>query len=202
MKLKDLFNLRRPIKGLIGHHGLGRWWGNELTELDRTRILEVFHPTTAAADSLLEGDIYSSESPVAFLTNLAGWLRKDSDRTIGYKVLAKAEQLVGCSADVLDKHFFFQQKLEMHYRDRAIPSELAEAERACLCQVGISSAAAIAFQKESSGPLPEHAGYARLLRILKERGAMEEVLSLSERAKSEGWSGPWAEPVTSGPRHK
>jgi hypothetical protein len=153
----------------------------------------VFRPLGGGENPLLEGTISaSSESTLSFLTNLSGWFKKDGDRQIGYKILARAEQLVPGSASALDKHFFFQAKIEMHYCDRDNPYHRAEAEHACREQIAVASPAAAELAREFPGALPEHKGYKQLTIILKNRGATEEAIEIARRAQSEGWAGDWA----------
>lgn len=181
-----------PIRGEIGYHKLAEWWNATFTEDERKRILEVFRPLGGGENPLLEGTISaSSESSLSFLTNLSGWFKKDGDRQIGYKILAKAEQIVPASTSALDKHFFFQAKIEMHYCDRDNPQHLAEAEHACRKQIAVAGPAAREFAREFPGALPEHKGYKQLTIILANRGATGEAVEVARRAQSEGWSGDW-----------
>ena len=192
MGFLDIFQRHKPARGEIGYRKLDEWWSTAFTDTERKRILDVFKPLGAGDSSLLEGDILSSsESTLSFLTNLAGWFKKDTDRPIGYKILAKAEQVVPTSTSTLDCHFFYQAKIEMHYADRSDPRHLAEAESACRSQIAISNAAAKEFVNEFPGALPEHKGYKQLTIILHDRGAREEAIEVACRALSEGWSGDW-----------
>ena len=190
----DIFRRRNVIGGEIGYRELAVWWETAFTDEERKRILEMFRPLGGGENPLLQGTITkSSMSTLSFLSNLSGWFEKDSDRHIGYKILAKAEQLVPASLSVLDKHFFFQAKIETHYRDRKDPHHLAEAEHACREQIAIAGPAAAEFARESSGPLPEHYGYKQLTIILENRGAVTEAAEVSRRAQSEGWAGDWTQ---------
>lgn len=192
MSIFDLFQRRKVIRGEIGYHKLAERWYAAFTDDERKRILEVFRPLGGGENPLLEGTISaSSESALSFLTNLSGWFKKDGDRQIGYKILAKAEQLVPASASALDKHFFFQAKIEMHYCDRDNPRHLAEAEHACREQIAVAGPAAGEFAREFPGALPEHKGYKQLTIILDNRGATGEAVEVARRAQSEGWSGDW-----------
>lgn len=181
-----------PIRGKIGYHKLAEWWNAAFTDDEQKRILDAFRPLAGGDNPLLEGTIISSsESSLSFLTNLSGWFKKDSDRQIGYKILAKAEQLVPASTSALDAHFFFQAKIEMHYCDRDNPQHLAEAEHACREQIAVAGPAAGEFTREFPGALPEHKGYKQLTIILANRGATGEAVEVARRAQSEGWSGDW-----------
>lgn len=196
MGLFDIFQQRKSARGEIGYRKLDEWWSTAFTDAERERILDVFRPLGGGKSSLLEGNIdSSSQSTLSFLTDLAGWFRKDADRQIGYKILAKAEQLVSTSTCALDCHFFYQAKIEMHYADRSDPRHLAEAESACRSQIAISNAATKEFADEFPGALPEHKGYKQLTIILHDRGAREEAIEIARRALSEGWSGDWAKRI-------
>ena len=191
MSTFDVLQRRTAIPGEIAPHKLAEWWCSAFTDHERKRIREVFRPL--GGRSPLEGTISASaELTLSFLTNLSGWFKKDRDRPIGYKILAKAEQLVPASASALDKHFYFQAKIEMHYCDRDNPHHLAEAEHACREQIDIASSAAEEFTRKFAGPLPEHKGYKQLTIILYKRGATGEAIEVARRAQSEGWSGDWA----------
>ena len=188
----DIFNAPRPIGGEIAYHKLVEWWRDSLSETDRKRILEIFHPLGSAKDALTEGKIVSSsESTLAFLSSLAGWFKKDGDRAIGYKILQQAERYVQVTRSVLDIHFFYQECIEMHYRDNLVEEHLIEAERACRNQISMAKRSARAFKRDGLKQLPEHLGYRQLSIILEARMAYKEALEIARQAKSEGWSGDW-----------
>lgn len=193
MGILDLFLRRKIVQGEIGYHKLAEWWDAEFTDDERKRILDVFRPLGGGKSPLLEGTISaSSESTLSFLTNLSGWFKKDGDRQVGYKILAKAEQLVPACMSPFDCHFFYQAKIEMHYCDRDNPHHLAEAEHACRSQIAIAGPVAKEFAREFPGALPEHIGYKQLTIILDGRGAHEEAVEIARCAHSDGWSGDWA----------
>ena len=175
------------------NQALAEWWQAGFTDEDRNRILDVFHPLGAGRNDLLEGSNSASCKPsLSFLTDLSGWFTKDEDRQIGYKILAMAEQMLPTSLNVIDSHFFYQSKIEMHYRDRGDPHHLAEAENACRAQIAIAPLVAREFAKEFSGSLPEHKGYTQLAIILYMRGAIDKAIEVARRAQVEGWSGDWS----------
>lgn len=193
MGVFNAFWRRSEPQGEIGYYKLAKWWNTAFTDEERQRILEIYHPI---GGQLLEGTILSSsQSALAFLTALAGWFRKDDERPIGYKILAKGEELVVSSESGLDQHFFYQEKIQMHYRDRNDPAHFAEAERACRSQIAIADSAAKEFLKEFPGPLPEHTGYKQLTIILDNRGEREEAIGIARRAEAEGWAGDWAKRI-------
>ena len=39
------------VDGEIGYYGLGEWWATELTEAERTRLEDIFHPNDGLSQS-------------------------------------------------------------------------------------------------------------------------------------------------------
>ena len=189
----DSFTRSKPVAGEIGYHKLVEWWNTGLTEIERKWILEVFQPLGSGKNGLIEGNIVSSsESTLAFLTNLSGWFTKEDDRLIGYKILRHAESnFAQNSKSMLDIHFFYQILIQMHYRDRADEDHLKEAENACRRQIDIEVAAGRAFKKDGFKTLPEHVGFKQLSIILENRKSFKEAISLAQQAKASGWAGDW-----------
>jgi hypothetical protein len=97
------------------------------------------------------------------------------------------------TASVLDKHFFYQTKIETFYRNRdrdgtALPAAI----EACKQQISIAKTAKRAFLKEYNGsPLPSHVGYTQLCIILEKQKNYDEVIRLAKEAKKQGWNGDW-----------
>ena len=83
------------VGGEIGYYGLGEWSATELTEAERTRLGDVFHPMGSPNPRpLTEGKILRREgltaTPHGFLSALIGWLRATpEDRVTRRKIRAK-----------------------------------------------------------------------------------------------------------------
>ena len=61
------------------------------------------------------GDItHASGTPAGLLSALAGWFRKKEDKSIAFRIIEKAEELAP-QADVLDRHFLYQAKIQTYY---------------------------------------------------------------------------------------
>lgn len=191
-KLKELFNSKR-VKGEIGHYSLEGWWQSEFTEDERNIIKNTYQPMGLGSDSLVKNEIQSSsQSKLAFLSGLSPWFKKPEYYPISKKILEKAETFVDKTDDILDIHFFYQNKIQVHYRNRDIDSNALDlAIQACKQQISISKKSAKAFGKNFKGDLPEHVGYKQLAIIRNKQKDYESVMQISKQAKSEGWNGDW-----------
>jgi len=180
-------------KGEIGYYGLDDWWRNKFTEEERKIIMNTYQPMDLSSDSLVKTEILSSsQSKLAFLSGLSSWFKKPDYYLIAKKILEKAETLVDKTSNILDVHFFYQNKIQIYYRNRDIDSNALDlATHACKQQIAISKEAAKAFKKEFKGNLPEHTGYKQLAIIRDKQKDYESVIQISKQAKSEGWNGDW-----------
>lgn len=179
-------------EGWIAYYGLTEWWLIELTQIERSKISSTFQPLGASGDFLTSGAVLSiSQHVVSFLGNLAGWFNNSENREIAKKILSKGESLAK-SGTPLDQHFFFQQMIEVYYKDRIEPTSLQKAISACEQQIAIAPKAAKSFRtKHKNLPLPSHKGYEQLVVILRKSAKFQEALDLCNKAKSEEWSGDW-----------
>lgn len=188
------FFTKKRVGGLIAYFSLEDWWLSTFTEDERQHIAATFQPLGASSvDSLTSGEIaHSSQSALAFLSNLAGWFSKESDRSIARRILAKAEQLAGCDTPILDRHFLYQAMIELFYRDRQEPASLDRAIEACKAQIYFAPDAAQAFKNEyGDSILPAHKGYQQLAIILEKQARFQEVIDLCAQAAQQGWGGDW-----------
>lgn len=183
------------IGGQIAYFGLQDWWLNDLTSDERNTILAVYQPMTfggGSGNSLIDGNVSrSGGTAIGLLWMLAGWFKKPEHRTIGYKIIKKAERMVCSDTKILDLHFLYQTKMEVYYRNRnndefALPLAI----EACKQQIAISEKAKIAFLEEY-GSLPSHEGYKQLCIIMEKQKNFEEVIRLSKIAREQGWVGDW-----------
>lgn len=191
----SLFGLLRPkdeVKGLIGYYDLAQWWLGTFSDDERQRIVARFQPLGSSPGSLTQGEIsWSSQAVVGFLQALSGWFSGPDDRSIAYKILAKADELAS-EAPVLDRHFLCQAKLETHYKDREKPGELDKAIAACRDQIRLAPDAADAFRAAyPDAPLPGHKGYQQLAIVLEKQGLFDEAIELCRTAEQQGWAGDW-----------
>ncbi len=186
----------KAIKGLIGYFGLEEWWLSAFSDDERRYISERYQPLGSSGDTLTSGNIsYTSATAVGFVHGLASWFSGKNDRPIGYKILAKAEELADEKTPVLDRHFLYQTKLELHYKDREIPEHREQAIAACLQQIRLSPKARDAFHAEydrfGNPPLPSHRGYEQLAIILEKEVKYREAIELCAEAERQGWRGDW-----------
>jgi len=182
------------IKGEIGYFGLSEWWLSEFSDEERKHIIEIFQPLGSNGESLIKGEILNtSQTAIGLLSALAGWFNNEKDRTIAYKMLKKAEEIINDKTDILDIHFLFNSKIEIYYRQRKVDSNaLNEAIKACKQQIQIAPQAADAFRKEyKDSPLPVHNGYEQLTIIEEKEKNYNSVIDLSKKALEEGWNGTW-----------
>jgi hypothetical protein len=147
------------IGGFIGQAGLADWWLAEFDDAERAHILATFQPTGAGdgAVMLVQGQSGGRDhDPSKLLSSLAGWFKRETDRTVGYRIIDKAEELLATSPSILTKHFTYQAKAEIYYRWREIDSfALDRAEKACRDQIALAPRAAEAFLPSEKKPLIE-----------------------------------------------
>ena len=187
---------QKAIKGEIGYFGLEEWWLSAFSDDERRHIQDRYQPLGATANTLTSGDIsYTSQTVVGFLCTLASWFSREDDRAIGHKILAKAEELADDSTPILDRHFMYQTKLELHYKDRDKPGHLEKAVVACLQQIELAPQAREAFKAEYSAfgnaPLPSHKGYRQLAIVLEKQMKFREAIGVCAQAEKQGWAGDW-----------
>ncbi|MDD2354324.1 MAG: hypothetical protein PHX76_03040 [Patescibacteria group bacterium] len=193
-KMFNLFKSQEKIGGEIAYYNLTDWWLKTFSKQGQDYIVKTFQPLGGSGVDLIKGEIqYSSGSAVSLLSNLAGWFKNDKDREIGYKLLDKAEKLITDNTDILDIHFFYQNKLEFYYRFREIDQEsLNIAIEACKKQIELSPSAILAFKKEyEHEKLPMHTGYEQLAIILEKQGEYDEAIDLCKQAQKQTWNGEW-----------
>lgn len=192
MGIFDFFKKKPKVNGIIKYLKLENWWLNELSDEEREIILNTYSPM-GSADSIIEGDIYSSsQTQLHFFWGLIGWFNKPELRHIAYKIIAKAETLISEHSEPLDIHFLYSEKIEVYYKDRDLhPDGLELAIQACEQQIENSPAAAKGLNDKLGGQLPSHKGYYQLAIILEKKKCYKEVISLCEKAKSQGWAGDW-----------
>jgi hypothetical protein len=181
----------QPVDGMIGYLGLSDWWLTSLTEEQRRTIRHTFNPLGGC--DLENGKIeYSNETPLSFLTALAGWFAKDDVRSIAYRILDKAATYVPTASNPMDVHFFYQAQIEIYYRDRDTQEGLNRAIDACQRQIAYAPTAASAFKRPyPTQPLPTHKGYTQLAIIFESQEKYCEIINLCSAAKKDGWRGDW-----------
>jgi tetratricopeptide (TPR) repeat protein len=192
MALFGLFESKPKIKGRIGYFGLEDWWQFEFTEPERQHINRRFQPLGSSGDALTEREItYTTETAIGFLHALAGWFAEDEDRHLAYKILKKAEELVGDDSKALDVHFLYGEKVKICYRDREKPGGLDKAIEACKQQIAYAPKAAKAFKKQYKDSLPSHKGYKQLAIILEKQKDYQAAIEVCKQAQGQRWAGDW-----------
>jgi hypothetical protein len=184
----------QQIKGSIGFLGLGDWWLSNFSEAERGYIVKTFQPLGSSGDSLIKGDIsYTSQTPIGLLSALAGWFNKKDDRTIAYRMISKAEEMLRDSNNIIEIHFLYQSKLETYYRNRDNdPDAIEKTIEACKQQIEISTTTKDALMEAyENSPLPRHKGFEQLAIIEEKQEQFETAINLSKEALRQGWAGDW-----------
>ncbi len=180
--------------GMIRYHGLTDWWLSAVSEAERKHICDIYSPMGEETKSLVTGNIsQSTQSCLAFLTNLSDWFDNPRDRQLSIRILEKAEAVLPQCTDVLDRHFFYARKMKLYYKLRdSDPTALDKAIEAGNAQIAIAPDAAAAFKRESSSPqLPKHPGFTQMCIILQKQKNYTGVIALAEEAKRQGWNDEW-----------
>lgn len=193
-KLKK--NRSDKIGGFIGYYGLTEWWLSSFSESERKYIVKTFNPMGSSGERLISGNIdYFSHSPSRLLFDLAGWFKKKEDRTIAFRLLEKAEELLNESSDILDVHFFYSNKISIYYKHREVEQSALEiAIESCKKQIEIAPKAKKAFLEAEAfkdGPLPSHLGFKQLAIIEEKHKNYKQAIKLCKEAYQQGWSGDW-----------
>lgn len=189
MGIFNFLNNNKAIKGEIGYFGLSEWWLSEFSPDERKYIIK-----TLDDRSLVEGSFSCIDcTAISFLLGVANNFNNKKDRTIAYRILEKAENMIDNKTEVLDKHFLFQTKLEVYYKSRNIDSNALDmAIKACLQQIEIASEAANAFKEEYKDcHLPRHKGYEQLSIIREKNKDFNSAFNLAKEANKQGWDGDW-----------
>jgi len=195
MGLFDKFKKdKNKIGGAIGYYELTEWWLSNFSDSERDYIVKTVSPMGSSGESLIIGKIdYISQSTSRFLFDLAGWFKKEADRTIAFRFLEKAEELLSENSNIFDIHFFYQRKIETYYKHREIEPEALEiAIDACEKQIEIAPKAKKAFlETYKDSPMPSHVGFKQLAIIKEKEKKYEEAINLCKEALKQGWSGDW-----------
>jgi len=166
-----------------------QWWPQTFTQNEIGVIDALFRPM----GSITAESMAKSSDPKQVAT-LAGYLKKDECRHLGYRLLDRADTLVSDSCAIVSLHFFFSARGDFYYRWRDVDQgALDEAVDSYRRQVGLASNAVVHLQTEVDGEnfVPGHAGYKQLRIIEEKRGNLMLARELCIQAKAEGWSDDW-----------
>lgn len=185
------------VGGFIGSSGLEEWWLTAFNESERKHIVDTFQPMGADAglgNMLIDGPTSSTpKRQGGFLGTVATWFRMEANRTIAYRLIEKAEQLLRTSDGVISQHFFFQSKAVVYYRWRETDAfAFGKAIEACKQQIALAPFVVEEFSSNPAwGFVPAHHGYRQLVIIEEKRKNFEEAIQLCLLAKSQGWQDDW-----------
>ena len=178
---------REKIGGFIGGAGLENWWLGEFDDEERRQINRTYRPMGSSPDVesiLTTGPIQKAGFEAgSTLSNVGTWFKRSEDRTIAYRFLQKAEELLPQSKDILTAHFFYQAKCQVNYRWREIDDfALQRAIDACRSQIAIAPQAAEAFVPSQAKPVvvvdwlnDSEAEIQRKARLISEGHATSEL---------------------------
>lgn len=156
------------------------------SEKEKEHILKTFIPMWFWKGNLIEDQItFSTDNPVFFLSALAGWFKKENDRTIAYRMLEQWEKMINNKTNIVDIHFFYQSKWEIYYQNRNFDNfALNEAIKSFKKQIEISEKSIIEFKKEYKNEprLPTHKWYEQLAIIKEKEWKYNEAINLCKDA--------------------
>jgi hypothetical protein len=178
--------------GYIALLDLEDWWLKTFSKSERAHIVEVFQPLGVSKDILTTGNLLHTDDdrPLMLLSSLAGWFDNSRDRNLAHRIIAKAEEYIPITKNILDIHFFYQTKMKIFYSEWDNQASLQEAIDACLKQIELSDKAKEVFVKKYH-LLPRHEGYDQLCIIYEKQKKYNEVIELAKQAKRQDWKGEW-----------
>jgi len=162
------------VEGELAYFGLASWWSALFTQSERDRLEEAFQPPGLGDEArpLTRGHKQLSfRTAAGLLTALAADLRNETgDRTLGLRILSKAEERAKTEADILGLHLTYQEMIRLHCRWRnRYPESLDLLFGVCHKQIAIAPEAAKAFDAQHpQQALPIHAGF-QMMAILLEK---------------------------------
>ncbi len=178
------------VGGYIGYMGLSDWWFETFPEKQRKYMENKFNPLDGSGETLTKGKIINIQrSHSGLLCDLSGWFNTKKDIRLAIKIINKAEELLPQNDRIDIKHFLFQNKIEIYYKDRDNVKSFDMAITACEQQIAISEQAAKYFK--GKGSIPSHKGYEQLCIIRHKQNRPYDVVDLSIKANSQGWHGDW-----------
>lgn len=186
------------VNWIIGNLWLSDWWVNTFTKEEREYIVKIFQPLWWNWKDLIEGDRWWFSYEISsLLWSLAGWFKNEGDRNIAYRMIDKWDIHSSELKNILDLHFFYQNKLEIYYRFRDIDDfALNIAIDTCKQQISISNESKQAFLKEyPESPLPTHRGYEQLIIIYTKQWKIWEAIELVNQAMLELWNWDWEKKI-------
>ena len=109
--------------GLIGWYNLERWWFEALTEAERNRIEDLFHPMGCPIERpLTQGDRTGRTgdlaTPTGLLHSLVGWLRANRTDRLSRKIRQQLVCLVKTETAYVFSAFRIPGSIQQFYRDR------------------------------------------------------------------------------------
>lgn len=160
---------------------------SSFSEEERDHILKTFIPMWFSADpNYLVNQLSSpNESIVSLLWSLPWWFKQGEDRNIAYRILEQWEKMIDNKTNIMDVHFFYQNKWETYYKNRNFDDfALNKAINAFKKQIEISDESIKEFRNEykNEPTLPTHKWYEQLAIIREKEWNYEEVIDLCRRA--------------------
>ena len=197
MGFLDFFKKKNSIAGYIGYFELQDWWLEIFSQQEHMYIQKKYQPMGNSDGKLTTEKITAtSQSTVAFLTDLCSWFSNKEDSVIAYKILEKSQNLITVKTNVLDIHFLYNLMIKIYYKNREIQEYANKAIVACEKQIQLAPKAAKAFkEKYRDDPLPSHTGYTQLVIILEKQKEYEKVIDLCKQAQAQTWNGDWTKRI-------
>ncbi|MGP6174297.1 hypothetical protein [Corynebacterium sp. A21] len=180
----------------LAYAKLQEWWMNEISDENRSRILDRVRPFGLDPEHgflPIEGSHLSpGPSAARVLRSLDSWFTGPDHRDLGRKIAEKTLELAAYSPDPLDKHFALSSLITLYYRDRGREDFYSKALATCREQIAMQEQAKGAFLEEFPGTgLPGHVGYRQLAVVLEKEKKFQEALDLVREAQENGWTSDW-----------
>jgi len=143
-------------------------------------------------ESTLEMQLSKHNRPFDYFSDFIKYLDHVKDFDICDKIFKIIDDNSKLFADSEFLHFYYLNKIRFYYRNRElVDGAFDKAIESCINMIKIAKQLSNLNNKRRIQDNPSHLGYEQLAIILQKYGKYEEVISLCQQAKDEGWNGDW-----------
>lgn len=125
---KNIFSLKKPIKGIIGYLKLNDFW-ESCSKDEQSALIRYYQGGLGikAESSPICGNIsFSSQTKLNYLSAMIGWAISDKNYVLADKLINAGENEQISQHELLDAHYFWQNAAECFYKQRDERSDALE----------------------------------------------------------------------------